>query len=66
MRRYVIGYYNKQATKEDFVILATTDSTVVLSFLKQSYNEAYKENGLSTRVVALRYDEVPQDHRWAI
>lgn len=66
MRRYVIGYYNKQATKEDFVILATTDSTVVLSFLQQSYNKAYKENGVSTRAVALRYDEVPQEHRWAI
>ena len=38
MRKYVIGYFNK----DEFLIIATTDSWPAAVFIEKSYNEAYK------------------------
>lgn len=65
MREYVVGYYNWAATKEDFVILATMDSVAAADFVKCSYNEAYKRNGISTEAIMMNRKEVPVKFRWA-
>lgn len=65
MRGYVVGYFNKRATKEDFVILATMDSKNVAMFVRESYNAAYKNAGLSTEAIMLASHEVPKNHRFA-
>ena len=65
MRGYVVGYYNKVATKDDFVILATMDSNAVAMFVRDSYNEAYKRVGLTTKAVLLASNEVPKNHRFS-
>lgn len=65
MREYVVGYYNKRATKEDFVILATMDSKAVAMFIRDSYNEAYKRNGWDLKTVVLASHEVPKKYRFA-
>ena len=65
MREYVVGYYNKVATKDDFVILATMDSNAVAMFVRDSYNNAYKEVGITTEVVMLTSHEVPKNYRFS-
>ena len=65
MREYVVGYYNKVATKDDFVILATMDSKNVAMFVRDSYNEAYKRAGLTTKAVILYKSEVPKKYRFS-
>lgn len=65
MREYVVGYYNKGATKEDFVILATMDSINVAMFVRDSYNEGYERNGWDLRTEILACHEVPKNHRFA-
>ena len=65
MREYVVGYYNKAATKDDFVILATMDSKNVAMFVRDSYNEGYKIAGLTTEAVWLARREVPKNYRFA-
>jgi hypothetical protein len=65
MREYVVGYYNKVATKDDFVILATMDSKNVAMFVRDSYNEAYKRVGLTTEAVLLASHEVPKNYRFS-
>lgn len=65
MRGYVVGYFNKRATKEDFVILATMDSKNVAMFVRESYNEAYAKVGMETNAVMLASHEVPKSHRFA-
>ena len=65
MREYVVGYYNKVATKDDFVILATTDSWPAAVFIEKSYNEAYKKAGLTTEAVLLASHEVPKNYRFS-
>ena len=65
MREYVVGYYNKVATKDDFVILATMDSKSVAMFVRESYNEAYKKAGLTTKAVLLASYEVPKNYRFS-
>ena len=65
MREYVVGYYNKVATKDDFVILATMDSFSVAMFVRESYNEAYKKVGLTTEAVLLASNEVPKNYRFS-
>lgn len=65
MREWVVGYYNKKATKEDFVILATMDSFSVAMFVRDSYNEAYNKVGMSTEAVILARCEVPKKFRFS-
>lgn len=65
MREYVVGYYNKVATKDDFVILATMDSRSVAMFVRESYNEGYKRAGLTAEAVLLASHEVPKNHRFS-
>ena len=65
MREYVVGYYNKVATKDDFVILATMDSFSVAMFVRDSYNEAYKKAGITTIAVILDKTEVPKKYRFS-
>ena len=65
MREYVVGYYNKVATKDDFVILATMDSNSVAMFVRDSYNEAYKKVGITTVAVMLHKSEVPKKYRFS-
>ena len=65
MREYVVGYFNKVATKDDFVILATMDSNSVAMFVRDSYNEAYKRAGLTTKAVLLASHEVPKNYRFS-
>lgn len=65
MREYVVGYYNKVATKDDFVILATMDSKNVAMFVRESYNEGYKRAGLTTKAVLLASREVPKNYRFS-
>lgn len=65
MREYVVGYFNKSATKDDFVILATMDSFLVAKFVRDSYNEAYKKAGLETVAVTLHKSEVPKKCRFS-
>ena len=65
MREYVVGYYNKVATKDDFVILATMDSKNVAMFVRDSYNEAYNRAGITTVAVMLHKSEVPKKYRFS-
>ena len=65
MREYVVGYFNKLATKDDFVILATMDSFSVAMFVRDSYNEAYKKAGITTIAVILDKTEVPKKYRFS-
>ena len=65
MREYVVGYFNKLATKDDFVILTTMDSNAVAMFVRDSYNEAYKKAGLTTKAVLLASHEVPKNYRFS-
>lgn len=65
MREYVVGYFNKVATKDDFVILATMDSKNVAMFVRESYNDAYKKAGLTTEAVMLGSHEVPKKYRFS-
>lgn len=65
MREYVVGYYNKVATKDDFVILATTDSKNVARYITYFYNEDCKAAGLSAKIVLLASCEVPKNYRFA-
>ena len=65
MREYVVGYFNKVATKDDFVILATMDSKNVAMFVRDSYNEAYERAGLTTKAVLLASHEVPKKYRFS-
>lgn len=65
MREYVVGYYNKRATKEDFIILATMDSKNVAMFVRDSYNESYKKAGMSVEAILLASHEVPKNHRFS-
>lgn len=65
MRQYVVGYYNKAAAKDDFVILATMDSKNVAMFVRESYNNAYKEVGITIEVVMLTSHEVPKNYRFS-
>ena len=65
MREYVVGYYNKPESKEDFVILATMDSKNVAMFVRDSYRDAYKRAGIQTEALLLEEREVPKHHRFA-
>ena len=65
MREYVVGYFNNVATKDDFVILTTMDSNAVAMFVRDSYNEAYKKAGLTTKAVLLASHEVPKKYRFS-
>ena len=65
MREYVVGYFNKVATKDDFVILTTMDSNAVAMFVRESYNEAYKKVGITTEAVLLASHEVPKNYRFS-
>ena len=65
MREYVVGYFNKLATNDDFVILTTMDSNAVAMFVRDSYNEAYKKAGLTTKAVLLASHEVPKNYRFS-
>ena len=65
MREYVVGYFNKLATEDDFVILTTMDSNAVAMFVRDSYNEAYKKAGLTTKAVLLASHEVPKNYRFS-
>lgn len=65
MREYVVGYYNKVTTKDDFVILATMDSKCTAMFVRDSYNDAYQRNGIETKAIMLASHEVPKNHRFA-
>ena len=65
MREYVVGYFNKVATKDDFVILATMDSKNVAMFVRESYNESYKRAGLTTVAFMLHKSEVPKKYRFS-
>ena len=65
MRRYVIGYYNNKAQKDDFVILATTDAYAAAMFIRESYNEAYKKVGMEANAILLASNEVPKHHRFS-
>ena len=65
MREYVVGYFNKVATKDDFVILATMDSNSVAMFVRDSCNEAYKKVGITTPAVMLHKSEVPKKYRFS-
>lgn len=62
---YNIGYYNKPWSKSDFVILAQTKSNGVAHFIMDSYNVAYKRNGMSANAIVLRDDQLPEDHRFS-
>ena len=61
MREYVVGYFNKVATKDDFVILATMDSNSVAMFVRDSFNEV----GMTTPAVMLHKSEVPKKYRFS-
>lgn len=65
MYDYVVGYYNKPWAKDDFVIMAITDSKSVAMFVRDSYNESYEKNGMSVRLIILASHEVPRNHRFA-
>ena len=65
MREYAVGYYNKVATKDDFVILATMDSKNVAMFVRESYNESYKRVGITTVAVMLHKSEVPKKYKFS-
>ena len=65
MREYVVGYFNKVATKDDFVILTTMDSNAVAMFVRDSYNDAYKKAGITTVAVMLHKSEVPKKYRFS-
>ena len=65
MREYVVGYFNKVATKDDFVILATMDSKNVAMFTRDSYKEAYKKVGITAETVLLHKSEVPKKYRFS-
>ena len=65
MREYVVGYFNKVATKDDFVILATMDSKNAAMFVRDSCNEAYKKVGITTGTVMLHKSEVPKKYRFS-
>lgn len=65
MREYAVGYFNKVATKDDFVILATMDSKNVAMAIRDSYNESYKRVGLTTELVLLASHEIPKNHRFS-
>ena len=65
MREYVVGYFNKVATNDDFVILTTMDSNAVAMFVRDSYNEAYKKVGIETIAVILQKSEVPKKYRFS-
>ena len=65
MREYVLVYFNNVATKDDFVILTTMDSNAVAMFVRDSYNEAYKKAGLTTKAVLLASHEVPKNYRFS-
>ena len=65
MREYVVGYFDKVSTKDDFVILTTMDSNAVAMFVRDSYNEAYKRAGLTTKAVLLASHEVPKNYRFS-
>lgn len=64
MLKYAVGYYNKKDS--DFVILATTNSSLVAECIVNSYNREYEKIGLSVRAISLLYNEVPLDHRYAV
>ena len=65
MREYVVGYFNKVATNDDFVILTTMDSENVAMFVRDSYNESYKKVGITTAAVMLHKSEVPKKYRFS-
>ena len=65
MREYVVGYFNKVATNDDFVILTTMDSNAVAMFVRDSYNEAYNRAGITTVAVMLHKSEVPKKYRFS-
>ena len=65
MLEYVVGYFNKPATKDDFVIFITTDSNAVAMFVRDSYNEAYEKVGMKIVAVMLHKREVPKNYRFA-
>ena len=60
MKIYNIGYYSASC----FVILAQTQSDMVASFIKTSYNEAYEKNKMSVRCVVLENAKVPDDYKF--
>lgn len=63
MREYVVGYYNN--SKDAFTILATMDSKLVGMFVRDSYNGCYERNGMSTRLVLLHRNEVPDKYKFS-
>lgn len=65
MREYVVGYFNKVATNDYFVILTTMDSNSVAMFVRDSYNEAYKKAVITTEAVLLHQNEVPKKYRFS-
>ena len=62
---YHIGYYNKPWSKNNFVILAQTKNYLVACFIIESYNTAYERNGISTRVILLKDDQLPENYRFS-
>lgn len=65
--KYYIGYFNRLGynKKWDFVILAETRAKAVSMFIRDSYNEGYKEKGMTVRAEIFDDDTLPEDHRYA-
>lgn len=66
MTTYNIGYINKPWSNNDFVILAQSHNKNVAKCIRDSYNEAYKQNGLSAQLTILTDAELPQEFRFSM
>ena len=65
MMNYSIGYYNKLYNRRNiFVVMAQTESKAVAMFIRDSYRDAYKRNGISTELVIVE-GNLPKEHRFA-
>lgn len=68
MTTYNIGYIRRPRRNSDneFVIMAQARCKAAARFIMESYNKAYEENGLSSRVTILTDAELPQEFRFSM
>ena len=59
MKKYYIGYDNKPwEPMTDFVIMAETKCEGVATMIRDSYNKAYEEVGMSSRLVIVNKNDI--------
>lgn len=59
MKKYYIGYDNKPwKPMTDFVIMAETTCKGVAMMIRDSYNKAYEEVGMSSRLVIANENDI--------